>query len=487
MAAAGSTSILAAWRVPARRPGSGVLLQPRHRLRAKLLPPVEPARPVGEALPGAQPGPFVEPTPHERHDVVGPAEVEVGGEGGIVQAWVAPQAVVARVERGDAPLGPRQRIVDPTRLHQCLGDVRVVERVGQVLCRQRDLAVDVAGLTGQLLAHPLQVERPRRLPPVRARFGHLRRALLGQTAQLGEPAWARSSSRTAGPGLFPDPKRFAEHYAKPIERSGDTEALARLRRRIKPLVLPRTKELVAADLPAKQAQVLDIELSPRHRKLYDTRLHRERQKVLGLLDDLDRNRITILRSLTLLRQLSLHPALVDDTAAAAKVPCAKLHILVEHLREVVDGGHRALVFSQFTRFLSLVCDRLDADGVEYCYLDGSTTRRDEVVRRFKEGTAPAFLISLEAGGVGLNLTEADNCFLLDPWWNPATEAQAVDRIHRIGQTRNVMVYRLIAAGTIEEKVMALNARKAELFAGVMDEGGIFDGRLDADDIRALLA
>lgn len=289
------------------------------------------------------------------------------------------------------------------------------------------------------------------------------------------------------PGLFGDPKRFAEHYAKPIERGGDAETLARLRRRIKPLVLRRTKELVAADLPAKQAQVLDIELSPRHRKLYDTRLHRERQKVLGLLDDLDRNRITILRSLTLLRQLSLHPALVDDTAAAAKVPCAKLDTLADHVREVIDGGHRALVFSQFTRFLSLVRDRLDAEGVEYCYLDGGTTRRAEVVRRFKEGTAPAFLISLKAGGVGLNLTEADYCFLLDPWWNPATETQAVDRIHRIGQTRNVMVYRLIAAGTIEEKVMALNARKAELFAGVMDEGGIFDGRLDADDIRALLA
>ena len=151
------------------------------------------------------------------------------------------------------------------------------------------------------------------------------------------------------------------------------------------------------------------------------------------------------------------------------------------------GGHRALVFSQFTRFLGKVRERLDAAGMPYCYLDGRTRNRAAVVRRFKDGTVPVFLISLKAGGFGLNLTEADYCFLLDPWWNPATEAQAVDRTHRIGQTRNVMVYRLVAKDTIEEKVMALKARKAELFASVMDDGDVFGASLDADDIRALLA
>lgn len=286
------------------------------------------------------------------------------------------------------------------------------------------------------------------------------------------------------PGLFPDPKRFAEQYARPIERGRDGEQLARLRRRIRPLVKRRTKELVAADLPSKQEQTLDVDLHPRHRKLYDTHLQRERQKILGLLDDFGRNRFTILRSITLLRQLSLHPALVEDDHDS--VPCAKLSALVEQLGDVVGSGHRALVFSQFTGFLARARERLDAEGIGYCYLDGRTRQRDRVLQTFKEGTDPVFLISLKAGGFGLNLTEADYCFLLDPWWNPATEAQAIDRTHRIGQTKPVMVYRMIARGTIEEKVVALAQRKAELFSGVMDDGDVFAGSLTADDIRGLL-
>ncbi|MDN5858709.1 MAG: DEAD/DEAH box helicase [Pseudonocardia sp.] len=286
------------------------------------------------------------------------------------------------------------------------------------------------------------------------------------------------------PGLFPSPARFREHYAKPIEKGADAELLPRLRRRIRPLVVRRTKEQVAADLPPKQQQVLEVELDPRHRRTYQRHLQRERQKVLGLLDDVDRNRFTILRSLTLLRQLSLHPGLVEPESR--QLGSAKITALVEQLGEVVDGGHRALVFSQFTGFLGLVRERLDAAGVAYCYLDGSTRDRPAVLRRFTEGTAPVFLISLKAGGFGLNLTEADYCFLLDPWWNPATEAQAIDRTHRIGQTRTVMVYRMIAKDTIEEKVLALAQRKAALFTGVMDEGGFFGGSLTADDVRALL-
>ena len=286
------------------------------------------------------------------------------------------------------------------------------------------------------------------------------------------------------PGLFPDVKRFEEYYARPIQRHGDAELLARLRRRIRPLVLRRTKEQVASELPAKQEQVLAVELQAAHARLYQRQLQRERQHVLGLLDDLDRNRFTILRSLTVLRQLSLHAGLVDDRHAS--VGCAKLDTLVEHLVEVADGGHRALVFSQFTRFLALVRKRLDAEGIEHCYLDGATRKRADVVQRFKDGAAPVFCISLKAGGFGLNLVEADYVFLLDPWWNPATEAQAIDRTHRIGQSRNVMVYRLIARDTIEEKVLALAQRKAELFAGVMADGEPFSGALSRDDILALV-
>ncbi|NEA34674.1 helicase [Streptomyces sp. SID13031] len=287
------------------------------------------------------------------------------------------------------------------------------------------------------------------------------------------------------PGLFPSPTRFDQYYARPIEKQGDFERLAQLRRRIKPLVKRRTKEQVAADLPAKQEQVIEVELSPRHRKIYQTQLQRERQKVLGLVEDFDKNRFTIFRSLTILRQLSLHAGLVDEVHS--ELPSAKIDALLEQIPDIIGSGHRALVFSQFTGFLDLVRQRLDADGIEYCYLDGSTHDRPAVLKKFKEGSAPLFLISLKAGGVGLNLTEADYCFLLDPWWNPATEAQAVDRIHRIGQSKTVMVYRLIAKDTIEQKVMELKERKAALFASVMDEGNAFGAGLSPDDIRGLFS
>jgi superfamily II DNA or RNA helicase len=286
------------------------------------------------------------------------------------------------------------------------------------------------------------------------------------------------------PGLFPDPERFSQQYARPIERAGDAERLARLRRRIRPLMKRRTKELVAADLPAKQEQILEVELHKRHRKLYDTHLQRERQRVLGMLEDFQRNRVAVLAAITRMRQLSLHAGLVD--AEHAGVPCAKLDVLMEQLADVVEGGHRALIFSQFTGFLAKARERLDQNGITYCYLDGKTRARGAVLERFRGGDDPVFLISLKAGGFGLNLTEADYCFLLDPWWNPAAEAQAIDRTHRIGQTRRVMVYRLLAKDTIEEKVSALAARKAALFSGVMDDGDLFSTAITAEDIRGLL-
>ncbi|MCI4656983.1 DEAD/DEAH box helicase [Cryobacterium zhongshanensis] len=317
------------------------------------------------------------------------------------------------------------------------------------------------------------------------------------------------------PGLFPSARRFSEEYVRPIEnrdehglrpagttddgeRPGNPALVSRLRRRIRPLILRRTKDVVARELPEKQEQVLRIELNPRHRALYDTFLQRERQKLFGLIEDLDANRFIVFRSLTLLRMLSLDPSLLGDTYA--DVPSSKLDALFDQLDDVVAEGHRALVFSQFTSFLGKAAARLDAQGTPYCYLDGSTLKRSEVIDRFKSGTAPVFLISLKAGGFGLNLTEADYVFLLDPWWNPATETQAIDRTHRIGQTRTVMVYRLVAADTIEDKVMALKERKARLVGSVLDGAGLDGSAPDgaaaaadagddftADDIRALLA
>ncbi|WP_341395609.1 DEAD/DEAH box helicase [Arthrobacter sp. G119Y2] len=286
------------------------------------------------------------------------------------------------------------------------------------------------------------------------------------------------------PGLFPSARKFIEEYQRPIERGEDAKLLARMRRRIRPLLMRRTKEAVAKDLPEKQEQILEVDLSPKHRKIYEMHLQRERQKLMGLIKDLDRNRMIVFRSLTLLRMLSLDASLVDEDYTG--VPSAKLDALFEQLEDVTAEGHRALIFSQFTSFLKKAAERLDAAGVPYAYLDGSTKDRGAVINSFKDGEAPVFLISLKAGGFGLNLTEADYVFLLDPWWNPAAESQAVDRTHRIGQTRNVMVYRMVARGTIEEKVMALKEQKAKLFSSVMDDDAVFSSALTADDIRALL-
>ncbi|GAA3771810.1 DEAD/DEAH box helicase [Microbacterium kribbense] len=295
------------------------------------------------------------------------------------------------------------------------------------------------------------------------------------------------------PGLFPSARRFRQDYVGPIEQGKvpenqegapfRTARLARLRRRIRPLLLRRTKEIVATELPPKQEQLLAVELTGAHRAIYDTVLQRERQKILGLLEDLDRNRFIVFRSLTLLRMLSLAPGLIDP--ADARVRSAKLEELVAQVAQLAAEGHRALVFSQFTSFLERAAARLDAAGIAHEYLDGTTRRRPEVIERFRTGGAPVFLISLKAGGFGLTLTEADYVFLLDPWWNPAAEEQAIDRAHRIGQTRSVFVYRMIARGTIEEKVVALQARKARLFHAVMDDDDLFARSLTADDIRGL--
>ncbi|TNM47151.1 helicase SNF2 [Nocardioides albidus] len=285
------------------------------------------------------------------------------------------------------------------------------------------------------------------------------------------------------PGLYPWPRTFQDLVVRPVERDGDQVVLDRFRARIRPFLLRRTKELVADDLPPKQEQVLQVDLGPAHRKIYDTHLAKERQRILGLVEDFDRNRVAIFSALTKLRQLALDPALVDDEHEA--VGSAKLDVLVDHLNEITAEGHRALVFSQFTSFLTRVRSRLDDAGIATTYLDGSTRDRSSVIERFRAGDAPVFLISLKAGGTGLTLTEADYVFVLDPWWNPAAEAQAVDRAHRIGQSRHVHVYRLVATDTIEEKVMELKARKAELFAQVIDGEGAMSTSISAEDIRGL--
>ena len=285
-------------------------------------------------------------------------------------------------------------------------------------------------------------------------------------------------------GLFPSARMFRDLYARPAESGEDPQVIEKLRRRVRPLMLRRTKDVVAADLPEKNDVRVNVPLTAAHRHIYDMHLQRERQKVLGLLEDMDKNRFTIFQSLTLLRRLALDATLIDPDEYAG-VASAKLEYLLEHLPSLLGDGHRVLVFSQFTGYLRTIAERLQTEGIDYLYLDGTTRNRPQVLKDFAEGAAPVFLISLKAGGFGLNLTEADHCFIMDPWWNPAAEQQAVDRIHRLGQERDVHVYRLVAEGTIEEKVMDLKASKAALFDAVVNDGSFASSRVDAEQIREL--
>jgi superfamily II DNA or RNA helicase len=301
--------------------------------------------------------------------------------------------------------------------------------------------------------------------------------------------WALLSLTASG--LFPSPVAFREHFTKPLSRGEVPHRMALLQKRIRPFVLRRTKEQVVRELPPKQEQVRTVQLLPEHRRVYDAVLQRERKKVLGLLDDvresgMDRGRFIVFRSLTLLRMLALDPAIVDE-AQHAGVASSKPHALLEDLDRVLGEHHRVLVFSQFTSFLDRVGEALSERGVDHVRLNGTTRRRDEVVERFRSGGAGVFLLSLKAGGFGLTLTEADYVFLMDPWWNPAAESQAVDRVHRIGQESSVLVYRMVAAGTIEEKVLDLQRKKTVLTDALWGDGQDgFSQALTADDIRGLL-
>lgn len=240
--------------------------------------------------------------------------------------------------------------------------------------------------------------------------------------------------------------------------------LSQVRSLVAPYMLRRTKAEGAPDLPPKIEQVLRVDLEPGHSTAYRELETQARRQVSGLLQSGDR--MSILAALTALRRASLDLRLVGGRTG---ITSAKTNALVEQLQAIPD--HKALVFSQFTSYLKLIREALEEAGIKTAYLDGSTRQRDQVVKEFSEGDAQAFLISLRAGGTGLTLTAADYVFVMDPWWNPAVEEQAIDRAHRIGQERPVNVYRLVAKGTIEEKVSQLQQRKRDLFTSVVKSSG----------------
>ena len=280
---------------------------------------------------------------------------------------------------------------------------------------------------------------------------------------------------------------FNTRFGQPVAQ-GDGAARDLLQRAIRPFVLRRTKEAVAKDLPEKQESVIRCEMTVGQAKVY-ARLHNHyRSEILAAVDahGLGRSKIKVLEGLLRLRQAACHPGLVGEEAAGS----GKLEELCRSLREVVDEGHKALVFSQFTRFLELIRKRLEAEGVAYEYLDGRTpakSRETRVATFQNPAGPPVFCISLKAGGVGLNLTAADYVFIMDPWWNPAAEAQAVDRTHRIGQDKKVFAYRLISVDTIDEKVLLLQQNKRDL-AELLSQGATSTiGSLTREDLEALLA
>lgn len=276
---------------------------------------------------------------------------------------------------------------------------------------------------------------------------------------------------------------------KALSGESDTERLTQaIAAGLKPFVLRRTKEKVAADLPDRVEETLYCDLGPTELKLYNEMRDYYRNSIFSMVDEqgLGRAKMHVLEALLRLRQAACHPALLDR--ARIDEPSTKLEVLIEHLQELIAEGHKTLVFSQFTSLLAIVKNHLDKQQIRYAYLDGSTKDRDVVVESFQQDESlPVFLISLKAGGLGLNLTAADYVFLLDPWWNPAVEAQAIDRAHRVGQTKNVIAYRLIARGTIEEKIAELQQNKRKLADAILAENSRMLKNLSQEDLQLLFS
>ncbi len=294
----------------------------------------------------------------------------------------------------------------------------------------------------------------------------------------------------AVPGLLGDEGAFRRHYRVPIEKQHDTECQERLNRRLAPFILRRTKSQVASELPPKTEITRRVVLEGRQRELYESLR-------LSLADELrdviaqrgiQHSGIVVLDALLKLRQVCCDPRLVKLEAARGVRDSAKFDLLMDMLPALLAEGRKVLLFSQFTEMLRLIAQELDRRRVSYVTLTGETRDRAEPVRQFQEGDVPLFLLSLKAGGVGLNLTAADTVIHYDPWWNPAAEAQASDRAHRIGQDKPVFVFRLITAGTVEERIEELKARKAELADAVLEGGGTREKlSFDQEDLDALLA
>lgn len=293
------------------------------------------------------------------------------------------------------------------------------------------------------------------------------------------------------PGMLGSMEFFRNEFATPIDKMQEDDAKKHLRKLIHPFLLRRTKEQVAPDLPEKSEMVLFCEMGTKQRKVYDAYRNSFRSKILGEIDEkgMERSQLSILTGLMKLRQICDSPAILNEDEKYEN-NSVKIDELVRELTENT-GNHKALVFSQFLGMLGLIKDELEKQNIPYVYFDGSTssTEREKAIQAFQhEEDCRVFLISLKAGGVGLNLTAADYVYIVDPWWNPAVEQQAIDRTHRIGQTKNIFAYRLICKDTIEEKIMLLQERKLTLVKELIaDDGNAFMKQLTRDDLSYLLS
>ena len=290
------------------------------------------------------------------------------------------------------------------------------------------------------------------------------------------------------PGYLGDEAQFKRLFRTPIEEHGNLERRQVLQRRIAPFLLRRTKQAVASELPAKVEIVRTVAMDGAQGDLYESVRAAMDKKVREALSrkGLARSHITILDALLKLRQICCDPRLVKLDHAHHVQQSAKLEMLLEMLPELLDEGRRILLFSQFTSMLGLIEQELHKRGIGYSKLTGQTRKREEAIDLFRSGGVSLFLISLKAGGVGLNLTEADTVIHYDPWWNPAVENQATDRAHRIGQTNSVFVYKLVSEKTVEEKILALQAKKAALASGLYRDDKAGDGlQFNEDDLREL--
>lgn len=289
------------------------------------------------------------------------------------------------------------------------------------------------------------------------------------------------------PGLLGNMDYFKSAFANPIEAKGDEEAAKTLRKLVYPFILRRTKEQVAPELPPRTERIVYTDMDAAQKKLYAQTREKYRAELLGLIESADMNdvRFKILEGLLRLRQIAIHPALVDKKY---KGNAPKFEVLLETLETLQAEGHKALVFSQFVVTLKLLKRELDERKIKYVYLDGQTPNRQSRVDQFQNDPSfPFFLISLKAGGVGLNLTAADYVIHLDPWWNPAVEMQASDRAHRIGQDKPVFVYKIIARDTVEEKILQLQEKKRALVKSLITTEASFFKSLTRDDVKDLFS